>query len=919
MGLSTTYTKVETDYKLQELQKFIVSELKGTLKITDTAPTVKGLYILSDVGTYTNLGGLVTTTGKINYAYFNGTTWSKVEVSVQRGKSAYEVAVDNGFVGTEAQWLASLKPAVSQTMGTSTTDIMSQKAITDEFKRFVFNTGKGLPMVLKSSVLTNLTSENGVGIITPQMFNNFLWDFKLKGTPESGFTYTIGTIQYNNAPSAPYENYLSIQKVSNAGVKTVIGHLYLPSTLQRGVGTYNFTLTSASSTVTMATIVLNWEALLGVDGKYNSIYDTYRFDNDYLFNQNSGYLADKLGLSKISDDANKALSKVTTSETTTWQLANDNFTGVYGYRNIGQHTKRMSVATSFSQVNLQKVAYNGIVTYKVYIVNELATRNSRDTPTGVISETTHTLLKEGTIVMTDTQTDYKISLGDAFICPVGSQVVVYMSASDTIHIGGVSGGSGAVDSNTALLSTSSTPFSGGSWSSGSFNNTTNTGWFNLALKLVNAPLFKVAGANDVVVENYLKLTIPSKIYAVVGTEINLYNDAISYSIDRGLVSPLNYQTKWTCNKGTIIQRGFRFTPLAGDIGTHNCTCEIYDMNNVFIASKTFQIVVQSKSAPTTIKRVVYFGDSLGLGVAEELYNNFNNTAKYSGAIPIFAGTKGTTKKYEAVGGYRWADYATAGRRAFRVQVSGIGAVTLNSTYTNNGFTWTVIEVNVTGGNGNLLITKQDTGGSDAPTVSGNLVSTTGGATISYTSATLEVSNPLWNSTTNAIDIPLYKSRLGLQSTDKIDVVSFQFGINDNALANDLPTLLGYITSLYNAFIADNPTCKFIIGLPTSAGNTVDGSGANYGAMYNWKALLENTYKIRQYLLTLEGSVTFPNLIISAVSLGLDRYYGYNLSDRPVSERNSTTEKYHTNHVHPQTSGYGQMADMYFGTYLFALT
>ena len=55
-----------------------------SLKITDTAPTTVGLYRLSEVGTYTNLGGLVTTAGKINDAYFNGTTWSLVSVDVNR-------------------------------------------------------------------------------------------------------------------------------------------------------------------------------------------------------------------------------------------------------------------------------------------------------------------------------------------------------------------------------------------------------------------------------------------------------------------------------------------------------------------------------------------------------------------------------------------------------------------------------------------------------------------------------------------------------------------------------------------------------------------------------------------------------------------------------------------------------------------
>lgn len=82
MGLSTTYTKVETDYLLQKLESELVSGLKGELAISDTAPTVQGLYILSEVGTYTNLGGIVTTEGKINYAYFNGTTWSLISTSI---------------------------------------------------------------------------------------------------------------------------------------------------------------------------------------------------------------------------------------------------------------------------------------------------------------------------------------------------------------------------------------------------------------------------------------------------------------------------------------------------------------------------------------------------------------------------------------------------------------------------------------------------------------------------------------------------------------------------------------------------------------------------------------------------------------------------------------------------------------------
>ena len=98
MGLSTTYTKVETDYLLQKL----ASGLKGSLKITDTAPTAQGLYILSDVGAYTRLGGLVATADKLNYAYFDGTTWSLIAVDIESNLSNYVKKYDvKEFVGIE--------------------------------------------------------------------------------------------------------------------------------------------------------------------------------------------------------------------------------------------------------------------------------------------------------------------------------------------------------------------------------------------------------------------------------------------------------------------------------------------------------------------------------------------------------------------------------------------------------------------------------------------------------------------------------------------------------------------------------------------------------------------------------------------------------------------------------------------------
>lgn len=83
MGLSTTYTKVETDYLLQQIDKKVVEGYKGDLRISDPAPTEIGYYMLLGVGTYTNLGGIVVSNNnKLNFASFDGTNWSLVSVDV---------------------------------------------------------------------------------------------------------------------------------------------------------------------------------------------------------------------------------------------------------------------------------------------------------------------------------------------------------------------------------------------------------------------------------------------------------------------------------------------------------------------------------------------------------------------------------------------------------------------------------------------------------------------------------------------------------------------------------------------------------------------------------------------------------------------------------------------------------------------
>ena len=74
---------------------FMLRETKGVLTTSSPAPTGKGKYLLASSGTYANLGGLVTTADKLNYAYFDGTTWSLIAVDTHVAEIKAFVKGDN--------------------------------------------------------------------------------------------------------------------------------------------------------------------------------------------------------------------------------------------------------------------------------------------------------------------------------------------------------------------------------------------------------------------------------------------------------------------------------------------------------------------------------------------------------------------------------------------------------------------------------------------------------------------------------------------------------------------------------------------------------------------------------------------------------------------------------------------------------
>lgn len=421
----------------------------------------------------------------------------------------------------------------------------------------------------------------------------------------------------------------------------------------------------------------------------------------------------------------------------------------------------------------------------------------------------------------------------------------------------------------------------------------------------------------------LDAVLPDTIYAVVGTELNIWNDTVAFSIDAGLQSPRNYNVAWKVKAGQGIERCYRFTPTSADANkTYSGNfCYVYNALGELVGKKEFAIKVVDKDAISTAKVVTFFGDSYGASTMSRLYENFTSPDRFTGVAPTFVGTQGTTYKYNAQGGYTLSDYATQGRRAFRLQVTNAPTIILNGKYTNNGKTWTVVEINVTEGNGNILITKGDTTGTDAPQTNGTLVPAAGnpGVNVPYTDAELTGANPLWDN--GALSLDTYKTRCGMQTTDVIDAVIIQLGTNNSDLGDNLENLDTYLTSLYDLFVTNgNVNCKFVLCLPAKYSNAFFGLPTSYTGATDTVYDMKRIYDIKKKYI--EFAASHANTVLSIVSNAIDRFYGYPLSVHDISDRFEgveeggqtvipKTEIYHTGYGHPNDSGYYQIADANF--------
>ena len=170
-------------------------------------------------------------------------------------------------------------------------------------------------------------------------------------------------------------------------------------------------------------------------------------------------------------------------------------------------------------------------------------------------------------------------------------------------------------------------------------------------------------------------------------------------------------------------------------------------------------------------------------------------------------------------------------------------------------------------------------------------------------------NPFWDGT--KVNFKNYMSvNNNFGGTDNIDICYIQLGINDVYGNTSLSTIIANAKILIAALRSDYPSCKIILGIPPISCSTQDGFGKNYGAATNMLTY-ENNMKEYWSEAILQYDEARYNAAVTVCQSGLwvDRDYGYPKETVNVSARDSADQvSVFSNALHPNTSGYTQIAD-----------
>lgn len=395
------------------------------------------------------------------------------------------------------------------------------------------------------------------------------------------------------------------------------------------------------------------------------------------------------------------------------------------------------------------------------------------------------------------------------------------------------------------------------------------------------------------------VVLPDRIYAVVGDTLQLFFRGMIAS-----VNPYNYDILVTCDRGKKFPRYFEYLPAKEDVGEIPFSVTLRDDKGNVMGFDECMINVVDKLCTDSL-HIVPFGDSLTSGGiwCHHADNRLPDNVVFCGAKEF------DSTHFFGVGGWSWSSYTTSYRSGLRFNVKNVNFLSVGSTYTcDKGYKYTVMEINVTEGDGNVLMYVENKSHEPGVT-SGVLNKQSGGgdSELEFTSYYVECSNPLWEN-----DKMTFRPYIDRYAKGKVDAVYVLLGWNSiQPWQTDFTSMIQQMEMFCGTFHEEYPEARvYIMGLQLPSlnggiGNSYGATGDGYADGYGLCISVLNLNKVyEEFAKEQSDYIEFLN-----VSCQFDSEYNMPSMDKQVNKYNPETEQIGTNGVHPNVYGYYQIGDV----------
>ena len=426
----------------------------------------------------------------------------------------------------------------------------------------------------------------------------------------------------------------------------------------------------------------------------------------------------------------------------------------------------------------------------------------------------------------------------------------------------------------------------------------------------------------------LKLHLPDYYDLVVGDNFELFykgivecynNDAYEF-----MLRYADYKSNSAADtRGKAFARKYVWTPAATDAGkTYILNITVYDNVGSIVATDSVEIRVHAKpTSPEEEKVVLCVGDSLITNYqkirgawAMQLYKRLVGDGLQNIKFIGNSNVDGTDLHYEGNGGWSFSSYngAEEGRNDKSKYIIGVftdknEAEDQHSVYKDSNGTWWKLEsiddkrirlIYVDGG-------KTDKSLSASPTTGGTLTWVSGGVNhgdITFTGWTTGPSNPMWDETTNSVNMQKYVESFGVDHLDEVFVLLGwnNTGTTEEKYKESVRTFIDNILSVY-------PDCHItLLGLQVPL---KDGFASNYGLSWPYFEKAGHVWNIQEWNMEIcEEAKYKDNLSFVQVSGQFDSVNNHQMTDTAVNNHSTEKETICANALHPADSGYKQIGD-----------